>query len=493
MTDSPVTRVLLAAVRSYRRLEHGREEVVRSYQNRRPGQDPRGYGYIPKADWEKGQQEWEKKGEAVYKANEWKGRPGAAKPAAKLGPTGASRPGAAKPDVDRPGTARPGVARLGPAGVSRPGGSGAASKAAARIKESAGGEAAPGTPAGASTVHGHKVRAVYTHPKSKAALYDLGNGLHAEGEPGGKPGPVQTSPTGLVPEDLAAKGWSRTVPKSAPMRPASERRPEGMVQALKSEQQSYRGHLERNPLFGTGTEGAAENAVYGAAAKSGIFNDTELSQLRNQVATLQEQLKGAASKAEVAKERAERAHERIQEVAEERAKEKHFRNDARAKLAVELMYIVGMLIFGAVSGGVGFVAALAMAAAAIPDAAKSLAIYHLAEKDTGIQRLLAHPVHHVWAGGKAVTERRGKEAAVKGLKKLKKELRASLPASGDVLALSRAGHARNQTAKVLRVAMVVHGMDLHVAKMVADHVADQAHQECLKRLAEHTLPGPKHG
>jgi len=60
-------------------------------------------------------------------------------------------------------------------------------------------------------VGGHKVTGVYTHPKTGNALYDLGNGLHAEGVPGKsgqfKAGAVMKSNTGLQREALAQKGW----------------------------------------------------------------------------------------------------------------------------------------------------------------------------------------------------------------------------------------------------------------------------------------------
>jgi len=60
-------------------------------------------------------------------------------------------------------------------------------------------------------VGGHKVTGVYTHPKTGNALYDLGNGLHAEGVPGKggqfKAGAVMKSNQGLQREALQQKGW----------------------------------------------------------------------------------------------------------------------------------------------------------------------------------------------------------------------------------------------------------------------------------------------
>ena len=60
-------------------------------------------------------------------------------------------------------------------------------------------------------VGGHKITGVFTHPKTGNALYDLGNGLHAEGVPGKggqfKAGAVMKSNQGLQKEALAQKGW----------------------------------------------------------------------------------------------------------------------------------------------------------------------------------------------------------------------------------------------------------------------------------------------
>ncbi len=68
-------------------------------------------------------------------------------------------------------------------------------------------------------VGGHKVAAVFTHPKTGNALYDLGHGLHAEGVPGKggqfKPGAVMRSNTGLDKQALAEKGWKRATPPRA--------------------------------------------------------------------------------------------------------------------------------------------------------------------------------------------------------------------------------------------------------------------------------------
>jgi hypothetical protein len=67
-------------------------------------------------------------------------------------------------------------------------------------------------------VGGHSVQAVYTHPAIPHALYDLGNGLHAEGRAGrGKAapfraGPVMRSDTGMDEKALAEKGWTKQKP-----------------------------------------------------------------------------------------------------------------------------------------------------------------------------------------------------------------------------------------------------------------------------------------
>jgi predicted ABC-type ATPase len=59
-------------------------------------------------------------------------------------------------------------------------------------------------------VAGHAVQNVFTHPASPHALLDLGDGLHAEAKPGGKPGAVLRSNTGLQADALAKKGWTKT-------------------------------------------------------------------------------------------------------------------------------------------------------------------------------------------------------------------------------------------------------------------------------------------
>lgn len=55
----------LAQVRPHLRFEHGREEQVRGYSDSRQSA-----GWIPEPDWLAGQQQWEKAGEAAWKAHE---------------------------------------------------------------------------------------------------------------------------------------------------------------------------------------------------------------------------------------------------------------------------------------------------------------------------------------------------------------------------------------------------------------------------------------
>lgn len=65
----------LSWVRPFQRFERGRVEQVRGYSTmRQPG-----LGWIPEPDWERGQQEWIAKGEAIWKAHEWKPHAGAPK------------------------------------------------------------------------------------------------------------------------------------------------------------------------------------------------------------------------------------------------------------------------------------------------------------------------------------------------------------------------------------------------------------------------------
>lgn len=90
----------------------------------------------------------------------------------------------------------------------RAGGAAGAAGAAGRAAWEAGRENWPHPPA----VGGHKVLGVYTHPATNRAMYDLGHGLHAEGKPGGKPGAVMRSNTGLNKAELAEKGWSYAKP-----------------------------------------------------------------------------------------------------------------------------------------------------------------------------------------------------------------------------------------------------------------------------------------
>ena len=82
----------------------------------------------------------------------------------------------------------------------------------------------PGAPGGGwphpDAVGGHKVLGVFQHPESPHAMYDLGHGLHAEGKPGAKAGPVMKS-TGLDKAALKDKGWTHTKPPAAPAKPAA--------------------------------------------------------------------------------------------------------------------------------------------------------------------------------------------------------------------------------------------------------------------------------
>jgi hypothetical protein len=63
--------VKLAQVRRYVRTEHGRRETVRSYVTKRTV-TPDEHGWIPPADWLKGQRIWVARGEAIWAANKWK-------------------------------------------------------------------------------------------------------------------------------------------------------------------------------------------------------------------------------------------------------------------------------------------------------------------------------------------------------------------------------------------------------------------------------------
>ncbi len=73
---------LVNFVRPFQRVREGRTEHVRGYQEtRKPGLGTgleanelgKQGGWIPEADWLKGEQEWKAKGEAAWKKHEWKG------------------------------------------------------------------------------------------------------------------------------------------------------------------------------------------------------------------------------------------------------------------------------------------------------------------------------------------------------------------------------------------------------------------------------------
>lgn len=149
---------------------------------------------------------------------------------------------------------------------------GAAGRAAGQAAYKAGGAAA--WAAGRQewphpdAVGGHKVQSVYTHPQTGNALYDLGNGLHAEGVPGKggqfKPGAVMKSNTGLQKEALAAKGWKA----ARPPKPGA-----GAAKAASAAP----GTPELPGKAGAGKPGAPRSAVEkvtgirpGAAPKAGI-------------------------------------------------------------------------------------------------------------------------------------------------------------------------------------------------------------------------------
>lgn len=67
--ESSVEKLIRLAtynVREYRRFERGRQQVVRPHTGQRTGQP---HGYIPPAAWKRGQQNWEKSGEAAWARN----------------------------------------------------------------------------------------------------------------------------------------------------------------------------------------------------------------------------------------------------------------------------------------------------------------------------------------------------------------------------------------------------------------------------------------
>lgn len=86
----------LARVSGYqRRSPRGRLEHVPGYVTQRPAAVPDEHGWIPPADWLKGQRTWVARGEAIWEQNEWKrhARTFHAAPDADLRPASALRPG----------------------------------------------------------------------------------------------------------------------------------------------------------------------------------------------------------------------------------------------------------------------------------------------------------------------------------------------------------------------------------------------------------------
>lgn len=66
----------LAAVNPYTRVRRGRVQKVRGYHSR--SERALLHGWIPRPKWIEGQNRWALKGEAIWRANEWKPRPAAA-------------------------------------------------------------------------------------------------------------------------------------------------------------------------------------------------------------------------------------------------------------------------------------------------------------------------------------------------------------------------------------------------------------------------------
>lgn len=217
-----------------------------------------------------------------------------------------------------------------------------------------------------------------------------------------------------------------------------------------------------------GTHEGPAAPAYAAAARSGLFPDSDLEQLRSEIVALKAQLSEATGLAWQANQRIGRRERAVM-------LEKRYRNESRAKLALELLFLVGTLVYGAISGGLGFVATLAVAAAMLPDAARSLTTYHLAEKESGIQRLLAHPIRrtHVAVSG------RGKPPPLPP-----KPPDTKLTAiQGGELALSQpAGLAAKQTARILRMALISNGLPREAAVPVADEIARRVELHHMKRM-----------
>lgn len=92
----------LAAVKSYRRVENGHVEQVRSYvkSGSRPGLEHPGH-YISEADWLKGQQEWIARGEAAWKAAHGAGSSPAQRAADKIRDRAAGRLHAEAPAAEK--------------------------------------------------------------------------------------------------------------------------------------------------------------------------------------------------------------------------------------------------------------------------------------------------------------------------------------------------------------------------------------------------------
>lgn len=449
VTDSPLAKVLrLAAVAPYRRVENNKPEQVRGYQNARPSMSPGGYGQAaprPAAP----------------------ARPAAA-PSAPMHPGGYGQaaPRPAAPARSAPGTAEP---EQRPAGwIPRPDWLEGQRN---WIKE---GEAAwKGRGAAA---------------RQRAAAKDAEADAAAKGR-----------------EAAAGAGEMARTPRQQGIPAKTGGAMSRAFQAVQAEGQQVRQRLDSNPLFGgqdtAGTASAGGSAasdattsihaLYGAAVSSAVFSGSDLQEIRAEIASIRADLSTTHGLAQS-------ATETLAQKAEASKAEKARPTEGRALLAVDLTFLVGTLIFGALTGGLGFIATLIAAVHMLPDATKSFAAYLIGEKETGLQRLFAHPVKHAHAAVKVIRgPQKTKDVAAQNLQKFKNEFLGQTATIGSEMVLLLAaqqppagppaqpggGHpATAQTARILRLALTANGLDHKYAVPIADEIARRVEVAALKRM-----------
>jgi hypothetical protein len=127
---------------------------------------------------------------------------------------------------------------------------------------------------------------------------------------------------------------------------------------------------------------AANRAVQDAAVRSGVMDESTMSHVMGELAALEAQVTSA--------------HQRIASETKEVEKrvEHHKREEARARMALNILGILAGILLIAVTGGVGAIVGEVMAFGWTVEVGRELATYHGIEsgKHPKVREVLAHPV-----------------------------------------------------------------------------------------------------